>query len=324
VATRQVADLMSAQSVVPVPFAKGNVRILYGTEPREDFESIKVAELMRDATGAVVLNEGYVAPCLRVSAAPAILEGARKLLRVVLGKQRELAGARRHRDAASLEFTASDVTRYLQLNTLNGIIPVLNHIVDQGDLPPLDVYLLLVQVTGQLFTFGAEGDPTSLPKFQFTQLQKTFDELFARATALLRGMALEQCIPVRLEQKQGGLQVGRLEDERLARCGQFILSVKSLLPEQQVADQFPRLSKIASATEIHNIVQAAAPGVPLQVTFRPPPEVPVRPGVVYFSLSTQDAYWKNAVRDKSVAIYLPQALDPARTQLELLGVPSSP
>jgi type VI secretion system protein ImpJ len=62
--------------------------------------------------------------------------------------------------------------------------------------------------------------------------------------------------------------------------------------------------------------------VPLQVTFRPPPEVPVRPGVVYFSLSTQDPYWRNVVRDKSVAIYLPQSLDPTRTQLELLGVPT--
>jgi type VI secretion system protein ImpJ len=88
-----------------------------------------------------------------------------------------------------------------------------------------------------------------------------------------------------------------------------------------VAEQLPRLSKIASLSEISRIVQAAAPGVPLQATFRPPPEVSVRPGVVYFSLATQDGYWKNAMRDRAVALFLPQPFDPSRTKIELLGVP---
>jgi type VI secretion system protein ImpJ len=323
VTTRAVPDLLAAHSVAQVSFSKGNVRVLFGSEPRDDFEAVKIAEIVRTSSGSLALHESYIPPCLRVSAAPFILAGVRRLLKLVLGKQRELADARRHRDASSLEFTASDVTRYLQLNTLNSIIPVLQHITDTGDLPPLDVYLLLIQVVGQLFTFDAEGDPSGLPKFQFLNLQKTFEELFARATSLLRVVALEQCIPVPLEQRAGGLSIGKLEDERLLRCPQFILTVKSSLPEKQVADQFPRLSKIASGEEIHSIVQAASPGVPLQLTFRPPPEVPVRPGVVYFSLTTQSAYWKNALRDRSVAIYLPTALDPSRTQIELLGIPST-
>jgi type VI secretion system protein ImpJ len=271
-----------------------------------------------------VVSDAYVPPCLRISASPFILEGVRRLLRLMLGKQRELTEARRHRDAAAVEFTGADVTRYLQLTALNGIIPVMNHVVDSGDLPPEQAYLLLVQAVGQLFTFDAAGDPTALPKFQYLNLRGTFHALFTQAQGLLKSVALEQCIAVPLEAKQGGLIVGRLDDDRFHRCNQVILTVRSTLPEQQVADQFPRLSKIASAQEIHGIVQAAAPGVPLSVTFRPPPEVPVRPGVVYFSLGTHDGYWKNAIRDRSVAIYLPQSLDPRGTQVELLGVPGAP
>lgn len=320
---RPVGDLSASGNVVSVGFARRNVRLLFGSEPREDFETIKIAELVRDGSGAAAVNETYVPPCLRISAAPSVISGVRKLLRLMQGKQRELSESRRHRDAASLEFTASDVTRYLQLNSLNGLIPVLNHIVDAGDLPPLQVYLQLVQAVGQLFTFGADGNPSDLPRFQYTNLRATFGDLLAQATMLLRGVALEQCISVPLEPRQGGMHVGKLEDGRLDRCAQFILTVRSHLSEQQIADQFPRLSKIASAAEIHSLVQAAAPGVPLAVTFRPPPEIPVKPGVVYFSIATQDLYWKNAVREKSVAIYLPQALDPAKTQLELLGVPTT-
>lgn len=322
VANRNVADLAQAGSAVQVGFARANVKLVLGGEPRDDLECIKLAELVRDGTGAYAVSEAYVPPCLRASASPFILNGLRKLLRLMQGKQRELADGRRQRDASSLEFTAQDVGAYLQLSALNGTIPVLTHVVDAGDLHPHQVYLLLAQATGQLMTFSPEGDPSALPKFQFTNLRATFEALFERATALLKGLAREQSIAVPLETRAAGFLVGKL-DERLSRCTQFILSVRSSLPEAQVADHFPRLSKIASASEIQGIVQAAAPGVPLTVTFRPPPEVPVKPGVVYFHLGTGDLYWRNVVRDRSVAIYLPQALDPTRTQLELLAIPTA-
>ena len=93
------------------------------------------------------------------------------------------------------------------------------------------------------------------------------------------------------------------------------------MAEKQIADELPALSKIASWDEIHNIIQAATPGVPLNVTFRPPPEIPVKPKVVYFSLDITDRYWKDAIQDQTLAIYLPQPFEPSRTKLELMAVP---
>jgi len=323
VSPRPVADLQAATSVVSVAFARPNVQLLFGSENREDFETLKVAELVRDPSGGFALNADYVPPCLRVGAAPFIIAGLRQLLRVVLGKQRELSDSRKQRDAASAEFSASDVTRYLQLNTLNGLIPVLAYLVDAADLPPLQAYLTLIQAVGQLCTFGAGGDPTQMPRFQYAQLGAVFGQLFERAQALLRSVAIQQCIPVPLEARPGGLLTGKLDDERLRSCGQFILTVRGPQSEQQVAELFPKLSKIASASEVQGLIQASAPGVPVSVVFRPPPEVAIKPGTVYFAISTQDGYWKNAIRDRSVAIYVPQALEPSRVQVELLGIPSA-
>ncbi len=320
--SRQVADQSAPASIVGVEYAQRNVRIVFGDEEREGLECVKIAEIVRDASATPTVLESYVPPCLRLDAAPSIAEGLRKLLRTMAAKQRELSDSRRHRDASSLEFTASDVTRYLQLNALNGCVPLLAHLVEAGDLHPYSAYLLLLQVAGQLSTFAAESDTPTVPKFQFLDLRATFDPLLLQLSSHLRSVAIEQCISVPLEQR-GGMQVGRLTDERLAKCQQFILTVKSELPEQQVAEQVPRLSKIASVADIQGLVQAAAPGVPLQVTFRPPPEVPVRPGLVYFSLGTGDPNWRNALRDRAVAIYLPQPFDPQRTKLELLAVPSN-
>ena len=321
VSEQPVADRMAVASVVPVGFALHNTRLLFGNEPRDDFESMQIAEVTRDALGALVLEGGFVPPCLRIDASPFLMEGLRKTLQLMLGKAEQLSDARRHRDATTLEFTPSDVTRFLQLSALNGVIPVLNHLAETGEAHPHALYLHLLGAAGRLSTFAVGVDLLALAKFQYTRLGPTFADLFAKLEGMLVAVARGGTFSIPLEMRPGGLYVGKLDDERVGHAVQFLLAVKTEVPEQQVTEQLPRLSKIASTTEIARIVQAAAPGVPLQVTHRPPPEVSVKAGIVYFNLATDDPYWKNALRDRAVAIYLPQPFDPSRTKVELLAIP---
>jgi len=97
--------------------------------------------------------------------------------------------------------------------------------------------------------------------------------------------------------------------------------VRSEMPEAQVGQMLPGLSKIASWEQINGLVRAAASGVPLQLTHRPPPEIPIRNGVTYFMLNLQNAYWQSILRERTVAVYLPPPFEPPRTRLELLAVP---
>ncbi|WP_164019418.1 type VI secretion system baseplate subunit TssK [Pyxidicoccus trucidator] len=322
-AARPISDLTASTSISQVAFGQRNVRLLFGTEPRDDFDAIKLCELSRDKSGNLTLVDTYIPPSLRIDAAPFIMNELRTLLRLMVSKQRQLSSRRRHRDASALEFTAGDVTLFLELNALNGTIPYLQHALDAGNLRPRDVYLTLLQTAGQLCTFSVSADPSTLPSFQYTNLRATFEELFRRITDLMRSVALEQCLTVDLSVGTDGMFRGRLEDERLERCGQFLLAVRSELPERTVAEQLPKLSKVAAWDDIRALLQAAAPGVPLAVTYRPPPEVPVQPGTVYFSLSLNDGYWKNVMRDRNLALYLPQPFDASRTSVELLAVPTA-
>ena len=320
---RPVADLNASTSLVPVSFAQRNVALLFGTEPRDDYDAIKLAELARDKSGNLVLVETYVPPCLRVSASTFVMGELRTLLRLLVAKQRQLSARRRHRDASALEYTAADVTLFLELNALNASIPFLQHVVDAGTLRPHDLYLHLIQLAGSLCSFVSDVDPAALPAFQFINLRATFEPLFGVIQRLLRWVALEQYLTVEMRPEQGRLYRAKLEDERLDRCGQFLLAVRSVLPEKTVAEQLPKLAKVASASEIDGIVQAAAPGVPLEVTYRPPAEVPVQPGVVYFALSLGDGYWRKAMRERTVALYLPQPFDIDQTSVEMIAVPTA-
>jgi type VI secretion system protein ImpJ len=321
VTKRPIWDTTSGANEAPIAFAQRNLHVLFGDEPRDDYESIKVAEVIRDPQGGLVVADAYIPPALRISAAPSLVASLKQLLALSVAKQRTLSEGRRQREGSTIEFTASDVTRYLLLNAINTFIPVLNHVVESPDLPPRGVYLLLAQYAGALTSFATEIDLTALPPFVYTDLRSTFDGLIARITLLLGATVKENYIRVALDAREDGLHFGRLEDDRLLKASQFVLAVKSKLPEAQTAEQLPKLSKIASWNEINTFVHAAAPGVPLVVTHRPPPEIPVHTGLVYFTLRTSDRVWRNVVNERAVAVYLPPPFLPAETRLELLAVP---
>jgi type VI secretion system protein ImpJ len=320
VARRNVADLAASAAELPVDFAEPNVEVLFGPELREDFDAIKLAEVVRDKGGALVMNDTYIPPCLRIDAAPFLVAGLRRLMVLMISKQRELAEQRHQRDASTVEFGGGDVTRYLQLSALNQFIPLMKHIAESGAVSPHETYWVMIQLAGQLTTFSMDADPTQLPAFQFHDLRATFEELVARVTGLLHATLRARHVTVSLETKQG-IYFGRFEDERAAGCGQYLLAVRSDVPESQIMEKLPKLSKIAAWSQIEHIIRSATPGVPLQAQHRPPAEIPVRAGTVYFSLYLNDAYWQTIAREKTIAIALPPPFDPARTKVELLGVP---
>ena len=320
-ANRKVPDLVDVANQAEVTFGRKNLSFLFGDEPREDFATVKLAEIVRDGNGALILSPTFVPPCLRISASTFIMDGLRRLLGLILGKQRDLADRRRQRDAATLEFDAQDVTLFLQLNALNGLIPVVKHISATGDITPYNLYLILSQAAGNLATFSTEVKPVDLPAFVFNDLRSTFEPLFACLTILVKQTVKETHIRVPLQIKNG-IHFGSLEGEEFSRCRQYVLSVQAEgLTEEEVVERVPSRSKIASWNELQTVIRAAKPGVPIRVTHRPPAQIPVKAGVVYFMLDTSNPYWQTIARERRVGIYLPPPLDPTAANIELLAIP---
>jgi type VI secretion system protein ImpJ len=319
ISSRSVQDATRAGASATVSFAHPNTALLLGNESREDFETLKIAELVRTASGQLALSEGYIPPLLRIAGAPRLLGSLRDLVTRLLAKQRDLAAGRR----PGGEVTAPELTRMLQLLVLGAGYPTLAHVAEGGDVPPLAAYLALVQFAGQLAAVSEDTDVSGLPKFKHTDLRATFEPLLARIQAFVGGLALERFTRIPLEVR-GGLHVARLQDDRLLRGASLFLAVKSDLPEAQVAEQLPRLCKVAALPDVQALVQAAAPGLPLQAALRPPAELPHKPGVVYFQIAPSERLWKNVQADRTLAIYLPPPFDPSRAKVELLALGAAP
>jgi type VI secretion system protein ImpJ len=321
--SRPVQDTTMVGVAVPVAFGRPNATLLFGDESREDYDSMMIAELVRGASGQAALSPNYVPPCLRVNASSYLMTGLRNILTTMIAKQRQLVEGRREREAA-IEVTAPGVTQQLQLITLNGAIPGVAHLAETGEASPERVYLALVTLAGQLSTFKRAADPATLPKYQHTDLRATFEPLFAQLEVLLNLIAVQEYSVLPLELRGANLYLATVQDDRLLRNAQLILTVKSELPEQQIVDQLPKLCKIASSVDIQGLMHAVVSGIPVQMTYRPPPQIPNRQGTLYFVLTPQnDRYWQNVLVDRKLAVYLPAPFDPSRVKLELLSIPQT-
>jgi len=318
---RPVPDLTIAKTEQIIGFGRPNVVLLFGNESREDFESLKIAEVVRDPTGSFSLSSNYIPPCLYVSGSKVVIAYAQELLSVMLTKQRTLAATRRQIDAASVEFTSQDITRFLLLNALNTHIPVLRHVAESQQAAPLELFLTLIQLAGELTSFSSEVDPSTFPKFVYSDLRSTFEPLVAVINQMLGATVRERCVTVPLEARADGMWIGQFKDERLFKCPRFVLAVEAQSPQQETANRLPKLSKIASWKQINAIVQSATPGAPLSTTHRPPPEIPVRPKQVYFVVATDDRYWRQILDEKTIAVYLPPPFDPSKAKITLMGIP---
>ena len=322
--TEPVGDMTGESADLPIAFARRNVSVLFGDEARDDFDSIKIAEIVRNASGALIPSEAFIPSVLSIAASSFLVSGVRRLLALMTAKQRQLSDERRQRDAVTVEFGASDVTRYLQLSALNAAIPILVHAGREGELTPRERYLFLIQIAGQLSTLVSDADPSSFPAFNFTDLRSTFEELFALLTSLLRASVRQTCVVVPLEVREG-LHIGNLSDERIVNCSQFVLAAQARgISEEQLARDLPGRTKIASFNQLPFLLRSATRGLCLQVTHRPPPEVPVRPNLAYFLIDVAGGadHWRHVLEERVLAIYVPPPYDPAQLKLEIFGIPA--
>lgn len=319
--SRDVVDLVRAESEAQVIFGRPRAVVLFGNEDRQDFETIKIAEVRRDQGGGFELVPDFVPACVRLAGAPVLLRWSKDLLGLMLTKRRALVETLRQVDTSRVEFTAQDVTRYLQLGAINAHLPMVRQVAESSDTSPFTLFATLSQFAGQMTSFSTEILPEELPTYGHLDLRATFGELFSKLRALLELAMKQSYIEVSLEARRDGMWIGVLKDSRLLECSTWVLAIEADSSQQDVANRVPELSKIASWKQISRIVRSAIPGAPLTATHRPPPQVPVRPRSVYFEVGTRDEYWEQILQEKTIAVYLPPPFDPGRAKIKLMAVP---
>ncbi len=312
-------DVNTGSSPQELEWARPNLRVFFGKERQDGFVTIRVAELVRQASGHPIVRDNYVPPVLHVDAAPFLVTGLQRVLTAMTSRQRQLASERKQRQPGAIDFHTADARRFWLLHTLNGTIPALTHLLETRRVHPEEAYLLLAVLIGQLSTFAPDADPATVAKFNYLELGDVFEPMFARVISLLGGGVEDRFTEILLEHRPDGMFIGKILDPQLVNQ-EFFVSVKSNLGEALVRERVPAVLKMAGWNHIFEVVKHARHGVRVETEWKPPGALPIKPGVCFFRVRREGAFWDEIAKSNTVALYMPTDTDWTGTTLSLYAV----
>ncbi len=301
-----------------IAFARSNLRVMFADEIRDGYNSIKIAELERTATGQLAASENYIPPALNVAASSWLVNMLRQIVEVLIAKSSSLGEQRRQRTTSLADFTTSEIAVFWLLNTVNASIPVLTHLFRTRIVHPERLYTAMAELCGRLMTFATDRHPQSIVPYEHTDLYFTFSQLSAEIRSLLETVIPTRCVQIPLESTRESVYTGRVQDDRLLAEAEFFLAVSAKVPEAQLIERVPRVIKIASRDVIDGVIGSGLPGVTLTHASPPPAPIPTRIGFHYFGLDRNGVFWEAIRNSRSVAVYVPQEF--TEQKLELYAV----
>jgi type VI secretion system protein ImpJ len=307
----EAVDTTTGDNPREVMVAKKNLRLFFSGEETADTVSVKVAELIRQPSGAIGLKETYIPPCLWISASPYLLRLLRALVELLVAKKATFSDAQR----GVLELIGSDLGKFALVAAVSTHLPALQHLSQVERIHPESLYMAMVRLAGQMLMLAAPNESPDLPKYQHENLTATFEGLDKRIRSIVEGVTPTRYITIPLDSSGDNVWVGRVPEMRLFASGQFFIMASGDLPEDQVRNLVPQQVKIGSPSKLREIVAAAMPGVKLYHTPKPPATLPMKIGTQYFRLDDRGVFWDEIKKSQVVALHVPQSLQNLRIQL---------
>jgi type VI secretion system protein ImpJ len=289
--------------LVTIRVGRLNVRILFEGEAEDDLVTMPIARLREvQPTGAVSLVQEYIPPCLDFHAAErlvAIVNETRSLL-----KSRADALAARS-DASRMAADSAGLIDLLTLAIINGHEVLFDHFAASRGLHPVEVFEAMLQLSGQLATFGGNRrKPADLPAYRHDDIETSFLPLLERLREFLTVVIERNAVPLELQSRGYGILTSIIADRTLFQDARFVLTAVASVPPETLRSQLPTQMKIGSVEQIRDLVNLQLPGVPMRALPVAPPELPFLQNGVYFELDQSAELWRSLTRSAAFAMHL--------------------
>jgi len=315
-------DTVTGEHEREVAYLKKRLFILFSGEDLEGYDTLKIAEVERNAEGVPQLRPSYVPPAVAISASSWLANHIRAILETASAKSQALADQVRQRTPTLTEFSASDMPNFLKLHTVNTYIPRLSFYHQNLNAHPADLFQLLAQFAGHLCAFEVGMHPRDLPTYRHDDIGGTFALLIPKLRALLESVVEARFTRIPLNRVDVSRLEGTIDNAQLFTTCDFYLGVNADVSESQLAGGFPKHAKVVSPDKIERLIGGNLPGANLIFVQLPPASVPRRAGMVYFRIDPRGDRWDYIKKASQIAIYAPPAEFPG-WEAECLAVEKS-
>ncbi|HEY4291974.1 type VI secretion system baseplate subunit TssK [Luteibacter sp.] len=284
-----------------------HLRLLFDHESHADDVTCPVLRLVRGGHGRFRVDPSFVPPCLYIDANERHLARVRRVAEVLAARADTLVARRRSRNELAVEFGVSDVSLLWLLHTVQSHWPRLAFLASHPHQSPERLYLALAELAAALMMFSADKGLDDIPAYDHRQQDTCFAQLEAMVASLLDAVIPSSLVVLGLARQDATTWHAALLEPRLREGADFYLAV-SAADVAELADKIPQLCKVGAADDIAHVVNAALPGIPLRLTTRLPPALPVRLDTQYFALDSRSAEHGRMLASGAAHVYLPSAL----------------
>jgi type VI secretion system protein ImpJ len=310
--SQDIEDENTGLGPQPVQFRLLNVKLLLSSRAdRAGYDILPIAQIERSPSADATprLDVTYIPPLLACDAWPPLQLGILRALYDRIGVKIELLAGQVLSRGIAVESHGAEDTRIVgQLRVLNEAYALLGILAFAEGVHPLQAYLELCRLVGQLAIFSDRRRPPDLPRYDHDDLGRCFYEVKRYLDALL-DLILEPDFQQRPFIGAGLRMQVTLEPAWLEPAWQMFVGVQSPLPAEQCVPLFTTPGvldmKIGGSDRVDRIFEFAQSG--LKFAHRPQPRtLPVMPGLIYFQVDrdSQPAEWQHVQRSLTLAIRL--------------------
>lgn len=281
----EVEDDSTGDNEQPIQIRLWNIRLFFGDPPGEEFEAIKLTEIiLSPQTDLPAVNVDYIPPLLNIGAAQGFRE---KLTNLVVHLNNQTTYIRRELTEKHSMMLADPANALMsltrcQLTASFGL--VLKQLTAMDETHPLQIYLELVRLAGGLSALITEM-PLDIPEYRHNQLTQVMERLFEVIWSLLEGGVVPEFVQRDFELRKS-TRVCPLDMEWLDKLYPVYLCIETDMTDNEVISIISDLRvKMGPPSIIDELLAERRRGISCEKIRKIPMGLQDRSGLHYFKIS---------------------------------------
>jgi type VI secretion system protein ImpJ len=292
-------------------------QLLAGEQNHAGYEVLPIARIEKSdqAGGLLQLNAAYIPPLLSCDAWKPLNDGLVGGLLDRIGKKIEWLSDHIAAQGITLDRQLpGDLLLFKQLQQMCEASTVLGVLTTARGVHPIDAFLELSRIAGQMSIFDATRRAPDLPHYDHDDL----GACFARLKQIIDGQLNRIMEPEYEERPFVGagwrMQVGLEKTSWLESTSQVFIGVQSTLEAGQCVSLLTEPGqldmKIGSSDRVESLFRQGAPGLRFAAEQLPPQELPKIAGQIYFKVAhdPKDPEWGHVKKTLTLALRLNENL----------------
>mgnify|MGYP002621678072 CR=1 FL=1 len=296
-------DTTGEAPVADITIGLPRLSLVIEGEPADDLVTMPVARIAHvEASGTVVLDEGFVPPALRLGAHPLLQAFAREVAAMLAARADALAA---RVDPSRAGADVAGMVAFSLLQTMNAAEPVFAQLARQPEAPPELLHREALRLAGALATYARSGRrPDTLPDWNHAEPGPPLAAALAAIRNAMSSLATESAVSLPLVERAPGVWVSPITDRALLQGAAFVLAARADTDPERLRIALPAQAKMGPVEVIRDLVNLQLPGIPLRPMPVAPRELPFRSGTVYLELDRSSDLWPRLAASPAFALHI--------------------